>query len=191
MHSLNFKNYNILSFPKCGCTTLIKLCSDIEKFKHHNHSYEHNNCDIYKKIHVCSYKTFKYNNNHKSIVIYRYPHERLISFYNSNYIGCSKEKFNFNKFIDLSINDQSKIKGIKHHTYPINKLLRRRKIKKSNITFIHLSKLNDFWKNKFNIDISNINIINKTNKRFDEMDEYLLEKIKNSSLFKEEYNYLP
>ena len=191
MHILSFKNNNIIAIPKCGCTTIIKLCTDIEKFKNHNHSYSHNNCSFHRKIHSCSNKTFgKINKKHPTIIIYRYPHERFISFYVGNNYTIPKG-MSFEDFVNTSLKNINNIKGFKHHCSPIHILLQQKGLNDfKNYKFIHLSQLNDFWLKTFNIDISNHKVNNRTNSSSLNFDNELLNKIKNHKDYKDEYLFL-
>ena len=176
MNILSFRKNNIIVFPKCGSTTVIKICTDIKEFEHHRHSYTHNNCKLHKKIHNCGRTVF--NKNYQTTVIFRYPHERLMSFYISNNYVMNK-KWSFRDFINIAFKNPNDVKGFIHHCSSIYTLLDKENLLNIKKIFVHLKKLNDFWLKTFNIDISKHHIINKTNSDKMKIDDDLLNKIKN------------
>jgi hypothetical protein len=95
MYFLNNNNYNIVTFPKVGCTFLIKLCTISKKeYENHGHNFENNFCKKNKTIHNCGriMNNKNFIENKPIIVIYRYPHERILSFYYANYGGKTDKK---------------------------------------------------------------------------------------------------
>lgn len=189
MNILNYKQNNIIAFPKCGSTNLIKICTDIPAFKYHNHSYKHNNCSIYKKIHSCAGTAFKFHKQNPTIIIYRYPHERFVSFYYGNNYVIPKN-LSFENFVNSVLENPKSVKGFIHHCSPISQLLTVRNkdlYNTKNKFFVHLSELNDFWLKKFNIDISKLKIRNKTKSSSYNFDKKLLHKIKNHKSYKNDY----
>ena len=188
MHILNYKNQNILCFPKCGSTNIIKYCMDIPEFINHHHSYTSNHCSKYEKIHNCGGNEFKLLKNRPIIIIWKYPHERIISFFNSNYNG----NLSFTMYVEEILKDINRIKVIKHHIQLIYKKLKNKGLENNkNLKFIHLSKLNEFWKKRFKVDISKHNVMAKSRPNNGKYNEDLIKKIKLSKYFKEDYDYLP
>ncbi len=153
MYKLIYDNNSIITFPKCGCTQLIKICKDIPS---HNHSYTHNKCSIYGNIHKCgSIETVLKENGY---VIFRYMHQRIESFFKANYTG----KLSIDEFIDFYIVN----KKYKHNHNMIHHFEEIHKSKNiiQRYTFVHLSKLNKLFLDKFKKDLSKYIIINKTYK---------------------------
>ena len=78
--------FNIITFPKHGCTQIIKYVSEINGyFKNHNHSYFTNNCNQFGHIHNCGKKNFSYNQDLPTYIITRLPEYKILSYYLSNY----------------------------------------------------------------------------------------------------------
>ena len=188
MYSLNYKNTNIITFPKCGCTMVIKLCTNTLDFKNHNHDFKHNQCSLFGNIHNCGHQSFEEISSEENYVIFRYPHERIESFYYSNYLGNSIKKDNQLSLEDFVCgvleNRLNNIPGLIDHVRPIVNY----KNKIDNHIFIHLNNLNDFFFKKFNEDISEYFIINKSLHKIENCDSDLIEKCKKR--YKNEYKFL-
>lgn len=58
---LPFRKFNIITFPKVGCTQIIKYCSFNKDMKDHQHSWESNFCSKYETIHKCAKQSFEEN----------------------------------------------------------------------------------------------------------------------------------
>lgn len=184
MYILKYKNKNIICFPKTGCTTIIKLCTNTKEYEKHKHTFESNKCSKWGTIHKCGSRNKKYDIHLETIIIYRYPHERIKSFYYSNYHSYN-DKLTFEEFInnidDLLKNDNN----IAGHLRPIS-FFNLSKFKKQK--FIHLNDLNNFWLEEFNIDISKNIINNKGNYEKSDIDIKLLNQIK--KFYKSEYDFI-
>lgn len=184
MYILKYKNKNIICLPKCGCTTIIKLCTNTEEYKKHNHSFENNKCTKWGTIHKCGSRSKKYDTNLETIIIYRYPHERIRSFYHSNFKGY-KNRSTFENFInnlqEYLNNDQNIAGHLKTFSdFDLSKFKKQK--------FIHLNDFNNFWLKEFNIDISKNIINNKGNYEKTDINIELLNKIK--KLYKSEYDFI-
>lgn len=160
-YCLNYSGYNIVSFPKCGCTQIIKLCTDTPEYSHFNHDYNHNKCSVYGTIHNCGNALRKEDPSLEYLLFYRFPHERIESFYYSNasYHPIFKN-MSLNSFIGSITKNRSKDPVYEGHLTPISSFTPRNKCK-----YIHLNNLNKTWHDHFGIDISKFTIINKTEKR--------------------------
>jgi hypothetical protein len=162
MYILNYKNKNIMSFPKCGCTQIIKLCTNTSIFIGHNHDFNHNNCSIHSNIHQCGTRSKKENKAHEYIAFFRFMHERIESFYNANYHLSRISDYDLNSFVNDVCSKKGEFDpdyGARGHLKPIvNYDLGHNK----KITFIHLKYLNDYWRQIFNEDTSSLKIINKS-----------------------------
>ena len=190
MYILNYKDVNIITFPNVGCTFIIKVCQDIEQFKHHNHSYKHNRCDIHQYTHKCAMMSYKkINMNKPMIIIYRYPHERIRSFYKANYSG----DLNFQDFLNKVLDDPQSINGYFGHTITIKESINKHKgLRESKKKiFFHLSQFNTLMKESFNKDVSKLKIINETKSAEKvQYDTETLEKIKNHPRYKDDYTFI-
>jgi len=190
MFILNKENYNILAFPKVGCTFLIKLCTIGNiKYKNHGHKYQTNQCKKHKNIHQCGNKNSKYDKNKQIIVFYRFPHERILSFYYGNYNGNAKLKLSLEEFVNKILVDQNFLPGLYYHTYPIIQKIREHVIfKNKKIIYYHLKELNNTWKTIFKKDISNIEVNNKSG-IYEKMNDELIKKIRKHPHWKGDYDY--
>ena len=193
IYILEYKNKQIISLPKSGCTNIIKICTNNDKFISHNHSFYHNNCDINVNIHGCGSANISISNDIEKILIFRYAHERIKSFYFSNYLpgtDGTDDKIPFDEFIQMVIDDKcDDIPGFKTHIF--NFMIFEDDIRGSRL--VHLDDMNRFFINEFDDDISKYFIINKSEHYYKEeyrisYNYYLLEGIKNK--FKEEYNFI-
>ena len=72
-YSLLFKEYNVISFPKTGCTQVIKYCTDLEQYVDHGHSYTSNTCLKNGTIHNCGNVLRSENETFKYLIPVRYP----------------------------------------------------------------------------------------------------------------------
>jgi len=78
--------FNIVTFPKCGCTQICKWASECNGyFDKHCHSYSNNVCSVYGSIHACGRRNYSFNKELPTYIIYRLPHERILSYYTSNF----------------------------------------------------------------------------------------------------------
>ena len=194
---LRYKDYNIITFPKCGSTFLMKICMETEPeiYKNHNHTYKYdydNKCNKFKSIYRCAYKTKNYDKNKPTIFVYRYPHERFASFYKSNYKGYVKNNnLSYTEFVDYVLENPTDIFTFEGHTKPISITLDAcsHNFKHiSNKKFIHLSEVNNFFLTNFNVDITKRKISNQT-KSTNLNTLEIINKIKNNPLFKYDYEY--
>ena len=191
--SIIFRNKNIINIPKCGCTTVIKLCLDIPAYKSHGHSYVNNKCQKHNTIHSCGHHSQSYNPKLETVVIFRYPHERILSYYYSNFSkNVSVEQF-INNILNGYHTNPKKFKGSKPKNWSLNNdilhhtgLVCGRLSQLRNIKLVHLSKLNDYWLETFAIDISGYHITNKKTYN-SEIDNALLLQIKEK--FKSDYEF--
>jgi hypothetical protein len=185
MYILQYKNKNIICFPKTGCTTIIKLCTNTKEFEKHCHTFESNKCNKWGTIHKCGTKSKKYNSCFDTIIIYRYPHERIKSYFYSNY-QAYKKNITFEIFVNQLLNNNfSNDNNIMGHLRPISYFNYSRF---KNQKLIHLNNLNSFWLKEFNIDISKNIINNKGNYEKTEINIDLLNKIK--IFYKKEYDFI-
>lgn len=188
IYSLEYKDKNIITFPKCGCTSIIKICTNNENFKNHMHSFEHNKCLINQNIHTCGFVNSYEGNELEKIVFFRYAHERIESFYFSNYLenkNTINNKLTFEEFVNGFLNDElNYIPGLKGHIFNLLNF----KDKIENSIFVHLDDLNYFFKTNFNEDISKNFIINKSIYKKEMYNEELFKKVKEK--FITEYEFL-
>ena len=137
----NIKNkFNILTFPKHGCTQIIKIVSEINNIFHlHNHSYNTNDCSVYGTIHNCGQNNKTYNANLPTYLITRKIEDKILSYYLSNYtpdifitnyLKLDKKYFNmtFNEFVN-NINYFQYKDAHLQFIKPINKLLNIKNLK--------------------------------------------------------------
>lgn len=160
-YCLNYSGYNIVAFPKCGCTQIIKLCTDTPEYSHMNHGYNHNKCSVHGTIHNCGNALRKEDPSLEYLLFYRFPHERIVSFYYGN--ACyhpTYKNMNLNDFIDNITENKLKEPVYKGHLSLISSFT-----PKNTCKYIHLSNLNKVWQDYFSIDINEFIIINKTEKR--------------------------
>ncbi len=181
MYLLRYKNKNFAIFPKCGSTTLIKLCSGGDKYQDHGHNHNHNECRIYGTIHKCGKKNSCINKNLETVVVFRYPHERIISYYYRNYHG----KLSLSDFVYHIVSKHYLLRSMDqgHHLQKIN----NRKIRKiKNKIFLHLKDLNNYLTETFRINTPDHKSINKPHQQ--NIEGPLLDKVK--KYYAKEYEYL-
>ncbi len=78
--------FNIVTFPKCGCTQICKWASECNGyFDEHSHSYSNSRCSIHENVHACGQANCSFHEGLPTYVVYRFPHERILSYYNSNF----------------------------------------------------------------------------------------------------------
>jgi hypothetical protein len=184
MYNLIFKNFNIITFPKVGCTQIIKLCTDTEEYKNHKHSFENNKCSRYGNIHNCGLSVKSENPNLEYLVFYRYPHERILSFFKGNcYYHPAFKEMSLDEFIEKITEKGFSEQVFDHHLFSISSFKPKNKYK-----YYHLDELNNVWLNYFGIDIKQKKITNKTNSQSLEINEKQLLKIKDK--YKNEYEFL-
>lgn len=139
---------NIIFFPKCGCSNIIKYISILNNtFYSHNHSFggpKPNNCDLYENIHNCAVNTKIKNKKLKTIFVYRNILLKTISYYNNNCCMNNYEIIN-------------KIKNFKNHISLINDEMHH--IMYSPINDINI----DYFINLDNFNLEFIDILNKEN----------------------------
>lgn len=185
MYSFVYKGFNVVAFPKAGCTQIIKLCTDTDQYKNHEHSFDSNDCAKYGTIHGCATQQRNEDPGLPYLVFYRYPHERILSFFNANCRGDEAyfKGMNLETFIDTVSDKQFRHISFDHHLAPIHKFL-----PKNTCRYYHLSELNKVWLNYFDIDISACNIINKTNSSSIKLNRNQFLKIQNKYI--SEYTFL-
>ena len=184
MYIFIYKGFNVVAFPKVGCTQIIKLCTNTDKYKKHEHSFDSNDCSKYGSIHGCARQQEKEDPSLPYLVFYRYPHERILSFFNAN---CGWEApfkgMNLETFINTVSDKKFRHKSFDHHLAEINKFSPKNKC-----DYHHLRDLNKIWLNYFDIDISSFNVINKTNSSSIKLNKKQFLKIKNK--YTAEYTFL-
>lgn len=185
MYSFVYKDFNIIAFPKAGCTQIIKLCTNTDKYKKHAHSFDSNDCAKHGTIHDCATQQRNEDPSLPYLVFYRYPHERVLSFFNANCRGDEVyfKGMNLETFINTVSDKKFRHRSFDHHLAPIHKFLPKNKC-----YYHHLSDLNQVWLNYFDIDISSFNIINKTNSSSIKLSQKQFLKIKNKYI--SEYTFL-
>ena len=78
--------FNIVTFPKCGCTQICKWASECNGyFDEHRHSYSNSRCPVYENVHACGQINYSFHEELPTYIVYRFPHERILSYYNSNF----------------------------------------------------------------------------------------------------------
>lgn len=163
--------FNLIAFPKCGCTQIIKICTEINNtFKSHNHSYKHNKCDKHLTIHACGRAHSNLNEKNLSYIALRPPVERVLSFYLANYhdvinnaADSELKNLSFKEFVDLFTENK-----ITHddHLVPYVETINR--LKGINFKLIKLECFNKFIqemsiKHRFGLhDIEKKSVINNT-----------------------------
>ena len=179
-YSLIFKDYNVISFPKVGCTQVIKYCTDLEQYADHGHSYTSNTCLKNSTIHNCGAVLRSENKNFKYLIPVRYPHERILSYFWSNN-GCRTQ-------LDLDTAFQNHV--VHNHSFMGHMSeIRLFKPKNDKVLYFHLEDLNEVWKEFFDIDHDDDVCINKSkyDKAFQFNDEQInLIKLK----YRLEYEFL-
>ena len=159
-----------------------------EEYKNHNHTSERNKCEKWGTIFKCARENKNYNLHMETVIIYRYPHERIKSFYYSNYQGY-KNKLSFEGFVNEIINNNflKKDKNANGHLRKISHWVSiLSKFKKTK--FIHLNDLNNFWLKEYGVDITKINIYKTNHDNREEFSDELLNKVK--AFYKSEYDYI-
>ena len=137
VYYFNIRNkFNLITFPKHGCTQICKYVSELNGyFDKHNHSYKHNKCDMYKKIHKCGVKMSDYNISLPTYIVIRNVNSRVLSYFLSNYKG----ELSFRQFVNKL--EMFKKKDINHLGNIVMKLLKSG-IQSDNAKFIYLEQFN-------------------------------------------------
>jgi hypothetical protein len=150
MYSFNIENkFNLISFPKLGCTQVIKYVSDyLDYFSDHQHSYSNNNCKEFENIHNCGAKNFKLNINQPTFLVTRKIQDRVLSYYLSNNYFYKK----VNGFHDPTFKEFVEHLNLfysfdEHHLGFIYKNLKKYKIK--NLNKLNLDNLEPTLNNLF------------------------------------------
>lgn len=120
--------FNIITFPKHGCTQIIKYISQyLNIFDSHEHSFKTNNCNKFNSIHACGSRFKSYNPNVPTYLVTRPIELKVLSYFKANHYYHKRihENPSFVYFID---NLEVYYKNDIHHLGMIHQKLKGIKI---------------------------------------------------------------
>ena len=170
MYSFIIENkFNLITFPKHGCTQIIKIISELYGyFDIHQHSYDTNFCKKHNNIHTCGSSNSSFDKKLPTYIVSRTIEDKILSYYLSNYrytwsIKEIEKKYKNNSFSEF-------VKNLDYFSKDTEHLgLLSKKVSKFEFNEFKLIDLNDFNENfrlilgEYNIKKTFIdsNIINK------------------------------
>lgn len=192
MFSIRFRNKNFILMNKCGSTNLLKFMSGLSKdFIGHNHTTHKCHKNVNNNMRDCIREKWNFDKKLETIIVFRYPHERLRSFYNQNIINIGIENVSFDTAInDLMYGDKKlkRIRSLQHHVIGFNKHLSKLELDFSLTKFLHLDDFDNYMLKTYDIIVPQKYKKSGHKRTIIKIDEKYMNILK--EFYKEEYKFL-